>query len=249
MSSIFKDVDPERWSYADIVRCVDAGIISGYPDGTFKPNNPVTREEMAAIASRITFQACIIGRDLVEEVLNSTITIIRNDGGMGTGFFVNPELIITNNHVVEGANSLAAISDDDKIHNQSLTVLATDKEYDLALVKCPVASNDYLPVYLGELYQGQHVAVIGSPKGYSYNWSQGVITNPRRADNPVSDPNLFSTDAAINPGNSGGPVINGRGEVVGVVRSKFTALNVEGMGFAVRAEFLRKFCEKNGIII
>lgn len=247
MSSIFKDVDPNSWAYPDIVRCVDVGIMSGYPDGTFKPKQQITREEMASIASRITFQACLIGRDLIKKTLAAVVTVYRNDGGLGTGFFVGPQHVITNQHVVNGAKSLMIVSDDDKLHGKNLTIVATDSKYDLALLKCPVANDNYLKVYQGEIYHGQHVAVIGSPQGYPYNVSQGVITNPKRADNPIDDPNLFSTDAAISPGNSGGPVINGRGEVVGVVRSKFVDVSVEGMGFAVRAEFLREFCKKNGI--
>lgn len=249
LSSIFKDVDPTRWSYSDIIRCVDTGIMSGYPDGTFKPGSNITREEIASIAARITFQACIVGRDLVKKVLDSVVTVYRSDGGMGTGFFISPNHIITNHHVVNGSASLSIISDNDKLHLQKLSVLAVDTNYDLALLKCPVANGNYLKTYQGEVYQGQHVAVIGSPQGFSYNWSQGVITNPRRADNPIEDPNLLSTDAPINPGNSGGPVINGRGEVVGVVRSKFISVDVEGMGFAVRSEFLREFCKKNGVSV
>lgn len=246
LSSIFKDVDPASWSYPDIVRCVDTGVMSGYPDGTFKPGNAITREEMASIASRITFQACIVGRDLVKKVLDSVVTVYRKDGGLGTGFFVSPEYIITNFHVVNGAGTLTIVSDNDKIHLKPLTVVAVDTNYDLALLKAPV-SNNALKVYQGEVYHGQHVAVIGSPQGYPYTWSQGVITSPRRSDNPIEDPNLLSTDAPINPGNSGGPVINGRGEVVGVVRSKFVDVAVEGMGFAVRSEFLRKFCNRHGL--
>ncbi len=250
LSSIFKDVDSNRWSYPDIVRCVDTGVMSGYPDGTFKPTANITREEMASIASRITFQACILGRDLVKKTLAAIVTVYRNDGGLGTGFFVAPEYLITNKHVVNGAKSLMIVSDDDDLHGKGLSVIATDATYDLALLRCAaVTKYNFLKVYQGEIHHGQHIAVIGSPQGYPYNISQGVITNPRRADNPIEDPNLFSTDAAVNPGNSGGPVINGRGEVVGVIRSKFVDVSVEGMGFAIRCEFLRQFCQKHGVKI
>lgn len=241
---MFKDIAPERWSYGDIIRLSQLGLMTGFPDGTFQPEQPVTREQLAAVISRYTFRNKI-EKDVLERVLPAVVTVFHSTG-LGTGFFVDPHHVVTCRHVIEGvAGGITAISD--FAPNRKLEIIAKSEFHDLALLRANEANDAWLPITSKELYQGKHVAVIGSPRGYSYSVSQGVISHANRAINPVAELDAFQTDAAINPGNSGGPVIDGHGEVCGIATAKYVAIDIEGIGFAVRAEFIREFLDKNGV--
>lgn len=244
---MFTDVEQSRWSYKDISRLVEAGIMSGYPDGTFKPEKNITREEFASGLSRLTFQMCLLSKGLVERILPAIFTLRRNDGGLGTGFYItNNGYLITAKHVVEGATSFITI--DDSQANREARLIAVSDAHDLALLKVDFTPPKYLGISTGELYSGKHIAVIGSPKGYLDSVTQGVISDPTRESWPGSGLiNSFQTDAAINPGNSGGPVVDGNGDVVGVAVWKFT--DVDNMAFCVRFDAVREFCKQNGVIV
>ena len=247
---MFKDVSPERWSAKDIERVVSSGLITGYPDGTFKPEQPVTREEVAAIISRLTFRMCLLD-GIIQKVLPCVFTLYRGDGGYGTGFYVTPSgHLITARHVVDGCNTFTTIDNDQA--NLSAKLLAVSPKHDLALLKVDTDTPEYLrlPARDDALYSGKHIAVVGSPKGYLDSVTQGVVSYPRRPAVPGSDDlTVFQTDAAINPGNSGGPVIDGNGEVVGVAVWKFSDVSIDNMAFCVRYDVLREFCESNGVLL
>ena len=245
---MFKDVSPERWSAKDIKRVASAGLIAGYPDGTFRPEQPITREEVATIISRLTFRMCLLD-GIIQKVLPCVFTLYRGDGGYGTGFYVAPDgHLITAKHVVEGSNSFTAI--DNNQDNRSAKLVAVSPRHDLALLKVDADTPNYLrlPSRDDAIYSGKHIAVVGSPKGYLDSVTQGVVSYPKRPAIPGSeDLTVFQTDAAINPGNSGGPAIDGNGEVVGVAVWKHADVVIDNMAFCVRYDVLRQFCLSNGV--
>ena len=252
---MFTDVSTDRWSYKDIERLVNAGLMSGYPDGTFKPEQGITREELASVVSRLTFKMCLLD-GVLDNVLPSVFTIYRGDGGLGTGFFVDERgHIITAAHVVEDEQFFTAIGS----VNFSCEVVAVSPDEDIALLKARIPGDipeiapktvPYLSIASGEeaLYRGKHIAIVGSPKGYSDSVTQGVVSAPRRESFPgAASLGAFQTDAAINPGNSGGPAIDGHGHVVGIAVWKFTG--VDNMGFCVRYDKIRTFCRNKGVVV
>lgn len=245
---MFKDVSPERWSAKDIKRVANAGLIAGYPDGTFRPEQGITREEVATIISRLTFRMCLLD-GIIQKVLPCVFTLYRGDGGYGTGFYVAPDgHLITAKHVAEGCNSFTTI--DNNQDNRSAKLVAVSPKHDLALLKVDADTPNYLrlPNRDDAIYSGKHIAVVGSPKGYLDSVTQGVISYPKRPAVPGSeDLTVFQTDAAINPGNSGGPVIDGNGEVVGVAVWKHADVVIDNMAFCVRYDVLRQFCLSNGV--
>jgi len=245
---MFKDVPPERWSAKDIKRVANAGLIAGYPDATFRPEQPITREEVATIISRLTFRMCLLD-GIIQKVLPCVFTLYRGDGGYGTGFYVAPDgHLITAKHVVEGSNSFTTI--DNNQDNRSAKLVAVSPRHDLALLKVDADTPNYLrlPNRDDAIYSGKHIAVVGSPAGYLDSVTQGVVSYPKRPAIPGSeDLTVFQTDAAINPGNSGGPAIDGNGEVVGVAVWKFADVKVDNMAFCVRYDVLRQFCLSNGV--
>lgn len=244
----FSDVLKDRWSYADIERLVNAGLMSGYPGGTFKPEQAVTREELASVVSRLTFRMCLLD-GIIQGLLPAVFTLYRNDGGIGTGWYISPDgYIITAKHVVSGATSYTAI--DDNQVNRQLKLIAVSSNHDLALLKSDYAVPAWLKIAKEQPYSGKHIAVIGSPKGYIDSVTQGVVSNPQRPEEPFSSlVKAFQTDAAINPGNSGGPAVDGNGEAVGVAVWKLSDVSVDNMAFCVRCDAIREFCAANKLTI
>ncbi|HYF83798.1 MAG TPA: trypsin-like peptidase domain-containing protein [Clostridia bacterium] len=156
--------------------------------------------------------------------------------GTGSGIIIdNQGHIITNNHVVEGAQDITVILHDGK--ELQATLVGGDSQTDLAVIKVNPANltiaelGDSSKLEVGEL-----AVAIGSPMGTEYAGSvtAGIISGLNRkvsvGDNSIK---LIQTDAAINPGNSGGALVNSEGKVIGINTIKFAETTVEGMGFAI----------------
>ena len=90
----FSDVAPDFWGIKDIERLVDSGLMSGYPDGSFKPNQNMTRAEYASGIARLTFQMCLLYKGLVDRLMPAVFLLYRDVGGFGTAFYVSPDGLI-----------------------------------------------------------------------------------------------------------------------------------------------------------
>jgi serine protease Do len=169
----------------------------------------------------------------------------------GTGFIIDKAgFILTNNHVVEGATKIAvSLYGEDDDQEYEARVIGRDPLTDSALIELIEKPNHTLPeVKFGDSAQiqpGDWVMAIGNPFGLSHTVSVGVISALERPF-PVSEgrtADVLQTDAAINPGNSGGPLLNIRGEVIGINTAIYTdarqAGNI-GIGFAIPANTVRE---------
>jgi S1-C subfamily serine protease len=158
--------------------------------------------------------------------------------GQGSGFILDKGgHILTNFHVVEGANRGVEVQLSNK-HRYSAKVVGTDKTHDLALLQ--IDAKDLEPVTLADSSQlsvGQKVFAIGNPFGLAGTMTRGIISSIRQVRGaegaPIED--AIQTDAAINPGNSGGPLLNSRGEVIGIntMIASNGAEQSSGIGFAI----------------
>src|SRR5512139_1531930 len=152
--------------------------------------------------------------------------------GVGSGFVMNREgYILTNNHVVEDADQIKVKLANGKEYEGK--VVGRDPKTDLALIKIN-ASSDLQPLTLGnsdDLKVGSWVVAVGSPFGLEQTVTAGIVSAKGRVIGSGPYDNFIQTDASINPGNSGGPLINTKGEVVGIN----TAILAEGkgIGFAI----------------
>ena len=216
--------------------------------------------------------------DIVDEVMPSIVAITNvsqteyqsfwgqsktyESTSCGSGIIVSQDkeylYVATNNHVVEGANSLTVtFANDDTV---SAEIKGTDPSTDLAVVKVALSSikDDTMSAIkvatLGssdELKVGESCIAIGNALGYGQSVTTGVISALNR-EVSVSDSSsstnytaeLIQTDAAINPGNSGGALLNTAGEVIGINSVKYSDTSVEGIGYAIPMDTAKPIIEE-----
>jgi len=185
-------------------------------------------------------------RNIIEECLASVVFIETVDKS-GSGFIINPDgFIVTNYHVISGQDSITVrLSDGSRLEAD---VVALVKFKDLALLKINQARLPALKVGdYSRLHVGEAVFALGAPLGLRQTVTKGIVSAIRPMPAPFNSLEkikFVQTDAAINPGNSGGPLINQKGEVIGVNNQKITAGGVEGLNFAIAIEeVLKTFSE------
>ncbi len=222
------------------------------PGGAFSDEAKATGPlELTTAAAAPAFdteeqQNIAVYKKALPSVVNITSTAVQFDffygpvpqQGQGSGFILNKDgLILTNNHVIDNAQRVEVTLSNKKKYKA--VVLTTDKGHDLALIKINNVP-DLVPATLSEsngLMVGQRVYAIGNPFGLSGTMTRGIVSAIRsirgEENNPIED--AIQTDAAVNPGNSGGPLLNSKGEVIGITTmiASNGANQSSGIGFAI----------------
>jgi serine protease Do len=164
----------------------------------------------------------------------------RQVRGLGSGFVINADgYVVTNNHVVDGATEIRVKFSDGR--EVSGKVVGRDDKTDLALVKVEAKGLPVLPVGdSSKLEVGEPVMAIGNPLGLEQTVTTGIVSATGRAIGAGPYDDFIQTDASINPGNSGGPLINARGEVIGVNTMIASESGGSiGIGFAIPTNLMK----------
>jgi serine protease Do len=158
--------------------------------------------------------------------------------GAGSGWIIDPSgIIVTNNHVVEGANTVSVTTWDGTTYTADVNAIATDSVNDVAIIK--IDAQNLPTVKIGDSTQmrvGDWVIAIGNALGQGIRASEGIISLTDVSLQITQGQTLYDlieTTAAINPGNSGGPLVNLAGEVIGITNAKISSVGIEGMGYAI----------------
>jgi len=177
--------------------------------------------------------------------------------GAGSGWILDENgIIVTNNHVVEGASSITVTMNDGSTFTVDTNTVFTDSLNDLAILK--IDAQNLPAVEIGDsakLRVGDWVIAIGNALGQGIRATEGIVSR-QNVSIPVAPGqtlyNLIETSAAINPGNSGGPLVNLSGEVIGITSAKIATVGVEGMGYAISTETAIPIIEElitNGYVV
>ena len=186
---------------------------------------------------------------------NSNNNQYEEQTGAGSGIIIGQNdtelLVVTNNHVVEGADSLQVQFIDDETVDAAIK--GTDSEKDLAVVAVKLSDikkstlEQIKVATLGdsdELEVGEGTIAIGNALGYGQSVTTGVVSAlNREVQYENRTMKLIQTNAAINPGNSGGALLNSKGEVIGINAAKYSSSSVEGMGFAIPVSSVKDVIE------
>ncbi len=225
---------------------------------TSQPSSPETTENITPIDSGWSIpatesQAPILPSiaDVVAKVKPSVVAINTEiitldffnrpstQKAAGSGWIIREDgYIVTNNHVVDGAESITATLDDGRAFTAQ--IVGVDELTDLAVLK--INAENLPAATIGDslkLRVGDWVVAIGNSLGERISATNGIVS-ALGVSLPVSSDqtlyNLVQTDAAINPGNSGGPLVNMTGEVIGITSAKIAEVGVEGMGYAISSQ-------------
>lgn len=205
-------------------------------------------ETVADMLERVT--ESVVG---ISKLTNTGGSILNNvsseELGLGTGMIVSDNgYILSNSHVTGDKYSTCYITIDENTYKG--TVVWSDSNLDLSIVKVQVNNLSYIEFGdSSELKVGEQVYAIGNPIGYEFRRTvtSGIVSALNRtikiddADNTSYISDLIQTDATINPGNSGGPLINSKGEVIGINTVKITS--AEGIGFAIPINVVKSVVE------
>ncbi|MBA4349259.1 MAG: peptidase [Thermodesulfovibrio sp.] len=165
---------------------------------------------------------------------------------LGSGVIVSSDgYIVTNNHVVEQASEIKVTLIDKKSFKAKL--IGSDPKTDIAIIKIDAKGLSVVPFGDSEKLQvGEFVLAIGNPFGLSHTVTMGIISAVGRADVGIADyEDFIQTDAAINPGNSGGPLVNIKGDIIGINTAIFSKTGgYQGIGFAVPSNMVRAVKEQ-----
>ncbi|HJM14452.1 MAG TPA: trypsin-like peptidase domain-containing protein [Candidatus Nitrosopelagicus sp.] len=212
-------------------------------------NHLETVGEITSIEKASNFSLTEIFERTEESVVQVNIrsdNAINNRGNMGSGFVYKDDgYIITNHHVVDDAERVTVTFLDGESYIAK--IIGTDADLDIAVLKVEIGSTYLQPIPIGDsshLKVGEPIAAIGNPFGLSGSMTSGIISQIGRLlpqDSGYSIPDVIQTDAAINPGNSGGPLLNMKGEVVGMNTAIQSATGeFTGVGFAVPSNTIKK---------
>jgi hypothetical protein len=186
-------------------------------------------------------------QQIAKKAFESTVLLVMEDSNgqpfsLGSGFLVRNGQIASNLHVVEGASRGYAKFVGQKTKYDIEGITGIDSERDLVLLKISAVATLPLSLgYSGDVEVGEPVYAVGNPQGLEGTFSQGIVSSIRQ----VGSDKLLQITAPISPGSSGGPVLNSRGEVIGM--SVATFRGGQNLNFAIPSDYIKLLITKSGV--
>jgi hypothetical protein len=186
--------------------------------------------------------------EIAKKAIQSTVSIVALDNtsqplGFGSGFIIEDELIATNVHVIEGCSSAYVLVNGQEKKYKIDGYLSIDKSNDLVILKVSGLKQKSINLNQGNIPEiGEKIYAIGNPKGFNGTFSEGIISGIRNFDKNQ----VLQITAPISPGSSGGPVLNQKGEVVGVAFATYS--EGQNLNFAIPVEYLLSLINNKGIL-
>lgn len=185
-------------------------------------------------------------RQIAQRTFSSVVLVVTQDSrgqplALGSGFFVAPNVVVTNLHVIKDAERAYSKIVGENIKRDVLGTVATDAAHDLALLQ--VTGTKAPKLTLGDSRQiavGDEVYAVGNPRGLEGTFSQGIVSGIRE----LGRDKVLQITAPISPGSSGGPVLNAHGEVIGVAAAAFK--DSQNLNFAIPSSYVAALVSKSG---
>lgn len=171
--------------------------------------------------------------DVIDTALPSVVSV-RTNVGRGSGFIVDSSgYVVTNYHVIQGARAASVLTSDGKSH--TVRLVGFDDDVDIAVLRINTTGLNSLSFGDSDAVKvGQKAIAIGSPGGFDFTVTQGIVSAVNRKDSQGNQ--YVQIDTPINPGNSGGPLIDAAGRVIGVATLKISGF--ESVGFALESSYV-----------
>lgn len=228
----------------ELVLAIDNGLVGLLSNPEFRDiaskKSEITRTDNGSVETtvipKVEPEKYATYADMIKDVARSVVTV-KTNFGHGSGFIISESgLILTNHHVVIGADEIEIIFDNGFALDG--TFIKSDKRRDVALIE--VSGKGFNPLSINATAEGSavgtEIVAIGTPNDLNLKQTvtKGIVSAKRELeDEDEHKNNYIQTDVSISPGNSGGPLVNNNGEVVGIVVSKMVGKSIEGLGFAV----------------
>lgn len=206
-----------------------------YPDRStwFAENQVPVLPSVADVVAAVKPSVVAIDTETTLEIFRRSFS----QQAAGSGWIIDESgIIVTNSHVVAGAESIMVTLDDGRTLKVDPNTVAIDQANDLAVLK--IDAKNLAAAKVGDssaLRVGDWLVAIGNPLGLGVSAKEGIVSRldvTLTVEEETLD-SFIETSAAINPGNSGGPLVNMKGEVIGITSAKIAAVGVEGMGYAI----------------
>jgi serine protease Do len=202
------------------------------------PSTENTNEELPSIADVVALVKPSVVAINTEVVLYDFFNRPYTEEGAGSGWIIDTSgIVVTNYHVIEGAQSVTVTTDDGHSYSADINAIASDPLNDVAIIK--IDAQNLPTVKIGNssaMRVGDWVIAIGNALGQGIRATEGIVSRQDvslQVDQGQTLYDLIETSAAINPGNSGGPLVNLSGEVIGITNAKIAQVGIEGMGYAI----------------
>lgn len=171
---------------------------------------------------------------VIDEVIRGVVSV-GTDRSTGTGFFIDENYVVTNQHVIAEGSFVRILTFDGDVYEAE--VVGWNVGADIALLQVEGSFDSLKVANSDEIQIGEKVIAIGNPFGLSFTVTEGIVSAVDRAG-PSGLEAYIQTDVTLNPGNSGGPLINTEGEAIGM--NNFKIGGAEGLGFALESNLIRE---------